>query len=52
MSDVIDLTIDSDSSEDGSTSASHHNEFVASRNNDEDYECDSVLEVTGLVVLT
>ena len=50
MSDVIDLTIDSDSSEDGS--ASHHNEFVASRNNDEDYECGSVLEVTGLVVLT
>ena len=51
MSDVIDLTIDSDSSEDGSTSH-YDNEFVVSRNNDEDYECGSVLEATGLVVLT
>ena len=50
MSAVIDLTIDSDSAEDGS--ASHHNELIASRINDEDYECGSVLEVTGLVVLT
>ena len=51
MSDVIDLAIDSDISEDGS--ASDLNNFVASQSrNNQGCECGSVRDLTWLVVLT